>query len=176
MQPFAPLLVPMLLLATLASTAVHATESPEIKRPVAKPQTVGTVHTLRAIPEACVRIEGRFTDTSAQGYASSVVRTHPNCQPRARWIDAATAKPSPAAGWILNDIVRVPKAACPTQQAVVRVWRRPGGVATPSLDGQGRARVYLEDAMKAAPSTAKLPAFSAVTVVEGKACAPARVP
>lgn len=176
MQPSSPLLVPMLLLATLASTAIHAGESPEIKRPVATPQAVGAVHTLRAIPEACVRIEGRFTDKPAAEYASSVVRTHPNCQPRARWIDAATAKPSRASGWILNDIVRVPSAACPTQQAVVRVWRRPGGVATPALDGQGRARVYLEDAMKAAPATAKLPAFSAVTVVEGRGCRSSRAP
>ena len=38
-----------------------------------------------------------------------------------RLVDAAKARPSVQAGWIFNDVIRVPNAACATQQAVVRV-------------------------------------------------------
>ncbi|QWP76821.1 hypothetical protein J5226_25200 [Lysobacter sp. K5869] len=159
---------------TLAGFAAHAAEpTPEIQRSAsAPPQAVGAVHTLRQIPEACARLEGMFTGEAAQPYKFAVVRSSPNCQPRARFVDAAKAQPSEAGGWKFNDLIRVPSAACPSQRAVVRVWRRPAAVAPPELDAQGRARLYLQDE-KARAEAAKLtpvPMFAAAMTVEGKAC------
>lgn len=147
---------------------------PEIERPAAMPQAVGAAHTLRTIPEACTRVEGVFTGDAAEPYRFAVVRTSPNCQPRARFVDAATAHPDLAAGWILNDLIRVPSAACPDRQAVVRVWRRPAeDAAPPDLDAQGRSRIYLQESRQAAASGAtarKVPMFAAAMTVEGEGC------
>ena len=163
------LFAPLLLLAALPAFA--ADPVPEITRPAGTPQANGVVHTLRQIPEACARIEGAFTGQAAEPYKFAVVRTSPNCQPRARFVDAAKAKPSEASGWKFNDLIRVPSAACPSQQAVIRVWRKPVD-QTQKLDGQGQSRIYLEDAKKsaAAGNIAAIPMFAAVMSVEGKAC------
>ena len=158
--------------AALSLPALATDPTPEIQRPAAQPQAVGSVHTLRQIPEACARLEGQFTGQAAQPYKFAVVRTSPNCQARARFVDAAKAKPSLAAGWKFNDLIRVPSAACPSQQAVVRVWRKPADVAPPKLDAQGQARLYLGDekAKAAAKQLAAIPMFAAAMSVEGTAC------
>lgn len=154
-------LVPMARAATLPA--------PENQRPAAAAQAVGAVHTLRQIPEACARLQGSFTGDAAQPYRFEVVRTSPQCQPRARMVPFATAKPSQQAGWILSDLIRVPSAACPQQQAVVQVWRLPVDNAG-KRDGQGQSRIYLEDAKKQAASgqVAKVPQFTATMDVEGR--------
>src|SRR3546814_18047402 len=79
-------------------------------------------------------------------YKFAVVRTSPNCQPRARFVDAAKAKPSEATGWKFNDLIRVPSAACPSPRAVVRAWRQPVVVGEDRA-GQGQARNHLEAAL-----------------------------
>ena len=162
----------LLLLAAIALPALAADPKPEITRDAIKPQTVGTAHTLRTIPEACARIEGLFTGEAAQPYKFTVVRTSPKCQPRARFVDAAKAKPTEKAGWKFNDLIRVPNASCGTQLAVVRVWRKPANVAPPKLDGQGQSRIYLEEQRKnaAANKLAAVPLFAAETSVEGLPC------
>ncbi|MGY0799683.1 hypothetical protein ACW7G0_11600 [Lysobacter sp. A286] len=164
-------LMPLLLLVA-ALPAMAADPKPEIDRPAATAQAVGVAHTLRTIPEACARLEGVFTGEAADPYRFAVVRTSPNCQPRARFVDAAKAKPSLAGGWILNDLISVPNAACPSQQAIVHVWRNAAEGATPELDAQGRVRVYLDGSKPA--SSADKPAaasvFAAVMKVEGKTC------
>lgn len=154
-----------------AASAMAADPAPEIARGASTPQAVGVVHTLRQIPEACARIEGAFTGQPAEPYRFAVVRTSANCQPRARFVDAAKANPSVAAGWIFNDLIRVPNAACATQQAVVRVWRKPVDQAI-ALDGQGRARIYLEDEMEKAEARKlnQVPMYAAAMAVEGAAC------
>ena len=160
-------------LALTAFAAIAADPTPEIQRAAsAPPQAAGSVHTLRQIPEACARLEGMFTGEAAQPYKFAVVRSSPSCQPRARFVDAAKAQPSEAAGWKFNDLIRVPSAACPQQQAVVRVWRKPAAVAPPQLDAQGRARLYLQDekARAEAAKLAQVPMFAAAMTVEGKAC------
>lgn len=168
-------LFPFLLAASVlaASLSLSAAEpKPEIQRDTGTPQAVGKVHTLRTIPEACARLEGVFTADAAQPYKYAVVRTSPQCQPRAHFVDYAKAKPSEAAGWKFNDAIRVPSAACASQQAVVRVWRKPVD-NTPKLDGQGSARIYLQDAKQDAAAGKKLPAvsmYAAEMKVEGKAC------
>ena len=165
------------LTAALAVTVVlsaHAADpTPEIKRDAAKPQALNAPHTLRQIPEACARLEGMFTGDAAQPYKFAVVRTSPNCQPRARFVDAAKARPSEAAGWKFNDRISVPNAACATQQAVVRVWRRPANATPPKLDGQGRSRIYLEESRKqaAADKLAAVTTYAASMKVEGVPCA-----
>ncbi|MEJ1096416.1 MULTISPECIES: hypothetical protein [unclassified Pseudoxanthomonas] len=168
-----------LLAATILLTGtLHAATTepkPEIQRPsaVTPPQAVGVVHTVRQIPEACARIEGAFTGQAAEPYRFALVRTSPQCQPRARVVDFAKAQPSETTGWKFNDLLRIPNAACPSQQAVVRVWRMPVD-NTLAKDGQGQARVYLEDAKQQAAAgklaQAKIPLYAAETKVEGKAC------
>ena len=171
-MPFRHLLC--LAIATLVPAAAHAADpQPEIERPAAAPQAVGAVHSLRTIPEACARIEGAFTGDAAEPYRFAVVKTRPDCQPRARFVDAARARPDTGTGWIFNDVIRVPSASCPGQQAVVKVWRKPAAVAPPDLDAQGRSRIYLQDsAATRATAADKVPMFAAAMSVEGGACPP----
>lgn len=148
-----------------------ATAKPEIERPAATAQATGAVHTVRQIPEACTRIEGRFTGTAAQPYDMQLVRTSAQCQPRAVFLDADKVNPSEAAGWKLNEVARIPSATCSSQQAVIEVWRKPAGQQV-ALDGQGQSRVYLEDAkaQAAAGRLAALPAYSAKLAMQGTPC------
>lgn len=159
-------------LVMLAFPVSAADPKPEITRPPGTPQAVGAVHTVRGIPEACARLEGMFTGDAAQPYKYAVVKTSPNCQARARFVDFAKAQPSEAAGWKLNDLVRIPNAACPSLQAVVRVWRKPGEAAPPKLDAQGRSRIYLKDAAEQArkQGVPKVAMYTAEMKTEGKAC------
>ena len=161
-----------LLATTAALPALAADPKPEITRDAVTPQPVGVVHTLRQIPEACARIEGAFTGEAAEPYRFAVVRTSQNCQPRARFVDAAKAKPSEAGGWKFNDLLRVPNAGCPSQFAVVRVWRKPVD-QTQELDGQGKSRIYLEESKQAAAAgkIAAVPMYAAEMGVEGEGCA-----
>ncbi len=162
----------LLALATLTTAgSVFAAETPELQRPTGAAQAVGAAHTLRQIPEACARLEGLFTGDAAQPYQFSAVRSSPQCQPRARFVDFDKAQPSAAAGWKLNDVIRVPSSACPSQQAVIRVWRLPAN-SKQELDGQGQSRIYLEEAKKqaAAGTIAPIPVFTAQFQLEGKAC------
>lgn len=168
-----PFLLAFAALPALAAGTTLAAVKPEIERATAPPQATGAAHTLRTIPEACARLEGMFTGRAAVPYEFAVVRTSPNCQPRARFVDAAKANPSEASGWKLNDLIRVPNAACQTQHAVIRVWRKPVDVATPDLDGQGQARIYLQESRQAAAAS-KTPmavtVFAAAMAVEGVPC------
>lgn len=162
-----------LLAMLVAPAAAHAADpKPEIQRAAAAPQAVGVAHTLRTIPEACARLEGRFTGDPATPYAFQAVRSSERCGARARLVDAAKAKASVASGWILNDVVRVPSAACPAQQAVVRVWRKDNKVAPPRLDAQGRSRIYLKEGLDAARDgeLKQVPVYAAAMTLEGKPC------
>jgi hypothetical protein len=161
----------MIILAMAAATAGAADPKPEIEREPGAPQAVGAAHTLRTIPEACARIEGVFTGQAADPYRFSVVRTSANCQARARLVDAKKANATADQGWIFHDLVRVPSAACPSQQAVVRIWRKPADATPPALDAQGRSRIYLKDAKaKLQAQGADLPLYAAAMAVEGQAC------
>ena len=168
--------IPLLtaLAAACMALPLHAADpKPEIDRPVGTPQSDGAVHTLRVIPEACARLEGRFTGDAAKPYDFAAVRTSERCQPRARLVDAAKSGASAKAGWILNDVIRVPRVACASQQAVVRVWRKPGTAGKPpALDAQGRARLYLRDADGGTPEVDReaIPAYAAAVAIEGKPC------
>ena len=72
-----------LLAVAMAIPALAGDPTPEISRPAATPQPVGVLHTLRQIPEACARIQGRFTGNPADPYKFELVKTSPNCAPRA---------------------------------------------------------------------------------------------
>jgi hypothetical protein len=170
--------VGLLAAAIMLAGTLHAAATdpqPEIQRPsaVTPAQAIGAAHTVRQIPEACARIEGAFTGQATEPYRFALVPTSPQCQPRARIVDFAKAQPSEAAGWKFNDLIRVPNAACPSQQAVVRVWRKPVD-NTLAKDGQGQARIYLEEAKQQAAAgkiaQAKIPLYAAQMTVEGKAC------
>lgn len=164
----------LLLLAVLpcAGTARPAEEGvPEIRRPPGSPQPVGQWHTLRVVPEACSRIHGRFTGNAARPYEVEVVRTHARCQARARLQDVSQIRPDAAAGWLLNDIVRVPSAACGRQEAALFVWRHPGNATPPKLDAQGRSRVHLnaQTRTRIAPP-ANLPRYVIDLHLRGQPC------
>ncbi len=170
-------LIPPLFAATIAMACcplLAAESKPEIQRNVGIAQAVGAAHTLRTIPEACARLEGVFTDDATKPYKFAAVRSSPQCQPRARFVDFAKAAPSAEKGWKFNDLIRVPNAGCPSQQAVVRVWRKPAAsAAVPTLDAQGRARIYLDDAKQAVAVGKKMPAvemYAAQMKLEGEAC------
>lgn len=172
MRPTLPVQIVAIAIAIAATApALAADPKPEITREPAQPQALNAVHTLRQIPEACARLEGMFTGQAADPYAFAVVRISETCQPRARFVDAAKARPSEKAGWKLNDVIRVPSAACGTQFAVVKVWRKPMD-KTPTLDAQGQARVYLEESKKKAQAgqLASVPMFAAQMAVEGTPC------
>lgn len=159
------------LLLAVALPLAASDPRPEIERPAAPPQATGAVHTLRTIPEACARIEGRFTGKADDPYRFAIARTSAACQPRARLVDAAKARPTQAGGWIFNDLIRVPSAACATQQAVVRIWRKPADAAPPALDAQGRSRIYLKEAGERARAGAPaVPLYAVAMALEGKGC------
>src|SRR5690606_11711759 len=89
------------------------------------PQAPEAVHTVRQIPEACTRLEGRYAQPgAARPYVLQAVAVGGNCQARARYVDGGQAQPSASAGWVLNDEFRIPEAACPGREAVVQVWRK----------------------------------------------------
>lgn len=161
------------LFTALMLPALAADPKPEITRDSATPQAVGAVHTLRQIPEACARIEGVFTGQAADPYKFAVVRTSPNCQPRARFVDADKAKPTEAGGWIFNDLIRVPSVDCATRLAVVRIWRKPADATPPALDAQGRSRIYLKDSLAKAQAgqLGSIPMYAAAMSLEGVPCA-----
>ncbi|HEY4581957.1 MAG TPA: hypothetical protein VIG88_03700 [Lysobacter sp.] len=162
---------PIAVLATLALTATAAlAATPEIKRDVGAPQANGVVHLVRGLPEACAWIQGGFTGDAAAPYRIAPARTSPNCQARARLVDATKAQPSEAKGWKLNDVVRIPSKDCTGLQAVVEIWRKPSSTQPPKLDAQGRARIYLQDAKADAAKAPAPPAYAAVMRTEGKAC------
>lgn len=156
----------------VAATASAADPKPEIQRAAGAPQAIGVAHTLRTIPEACARLEGKFTSDKAKPYAFAAVPSSARCQPRARLVDAVSAKASIANGWLLNDVIRVPSASCPSQQAVVRVWRHAAKAAPPKLDAQGRSRIYLKDGLESARQgkLTATPMFATAMVLEGIPC------
>ncbi len=164
-------ILPGLVIAAALPTLAAAAK-PEIVRNTGSPQTAGTVHTVRVIPEACARLEGMFTGDAAQPYRFAARRSSQTCQPRARMVDFATSHPSEATGWKFNDEIRIPNASCPTQLAVVRVWRKPVNVAPPKLDAQGRARIYLHDAKQQAQQQGApdVPLYATDMKLEGKSC------
>lgn len=166
----APLALAAVLGALLAAPA--AAQKPEIERAVGTPQAVGAAHSLRTLIEACARLEGKFTGDAARPYEFTAVRTHANCQPRAQLVDAAKARPAAEAGWKINDVIRVPNAACPSQMAVVTVWRKPSGIKPPELDAQGRARIYLAESMADARAgkLAQVTQYAAAMTLEGEGC------
>jgi len=160
------------------ATSAHAARptppdlKPEIERKPAAAQQVGAAHTLRVIPEACVRLEGRFTGLPATPYTLAAVRTGERCQARARMVDAVGAKASATTGWVLNDEIRVPSAACSTQQAVIRIWRKDANAVPPKLDAQGRSRIYLKDGLDSARQgdLGAIPIYAAAMATQGNAC------
>ena len=156
--------------ALFALTAQASGQQPEIKRPVGKPQAIGALHTLRVIPEACIRIQGQFTGNATKPYDFAAVPTGARCQARAKLVDAASVKPQGKSGWIYVDEVRVPSAACPSQMAVVRMWRSAAKAAPPKLDAQGRSRLYVKDSMEGKPNSANVPTYAVEMGVAGKAC------
>ena len=153
----------------LSTNASAAGPQPEIQREAFPAQTPGKVHTIRIIPETCSFLQGSFAADAARPYRYGAASTGKRCQPRARLVDPLKANPSADSGWILNDLIRIPNAACPAQQAVIRVWRKPANNTPPPADAQGRPRIYLEDAKRqaAAGKIAPLAQYAAVLAMEG---------
>lgn len=145
----------------LAATAAHAA-SPEIVRAPAAPQRVGADHALRFVPEACVTLHGRFAAGGGAPYMVSLAR-RPGCAPRAGFDAAIGAAPPLGEGWILNDVLQVPRADRPDCVARVSVWRHPGVLAPLERDGQRRVRMYLDQSKPPASQRSRFAASVATT-------------
>jgi hypothetical protein len=160
--------------ALFAFTAVAAEPPPEIRREPYPAQAPDEVRNLRSIPEACVWIGGAYTGDSLETYRISARRTRPDCQPRARFVDFSAAQPSLESGWVLNDLIRFPATLCLSQQVVMHVWRKPVAAQVPDADGQGRVRIYLDDARQQtlAGQLASMPLYAAELQITGSPCAP----
>lgn len=145
---------------------------PEIQRAPFPSQAGGVVVTLRIIPEACMRLEGRFTGDRGHPYAVSAQPSSARCLPRARLVDAASARPSSRRGWVLNDRIQIPSADCPGQVAVVSIWREARATSVPAYDAQGRVRIYLHDALSSAgrAQAPALPRYVAQLAMQGRDC------
>lgn len=152
--------------------ASAAEPTPEIRRQPLPAQTDGATFTLRVIPEACARLEGRFTGDKARPFALATEPSRPRCMARAQLVEAASVRPSVRRGWVLNDELRVPSARCPAQQALVRVWRERGPNATPKRDAQGRVRVYLREDLAPAGAVQHqpVPRYTVQFAVQGTDC------
>lgn len=161
----------MLPLCMLSGMVASADPRPEIQRESFPAQSPGQVHTIRIIPETCAYLHGSFAADPKLPYRYGAARSGRRCQARARLVDPAKANPSAATGWILNDLIRIPNAACPAQQAVIRIWRKPVD-STMKLDAHGKPRIYLEDAKRQAEAgkIAPLPQYAATLAMEGKPC------
>jgi hypothetical protein len=161
----------LLSLCMLPGISAGADPQPEVRRDPYPAQSPGQVHTIRVIPETCAYLQGSFVTDAAVPYRYGAARSGKRCQPRARLVDPAKANPSEATGWILNDLIRIPNAACPAQQAVIRIWRKPVE-STMKLDGHGKPRIYLEDAKRQAEAgkIAPLPQYAATLTMEGVRC------
>lgn len=152
--------------ALLALPVAAAAQQPEIERGPATAQAAGAVHTLRTITEACTRLEGVFTGGGEPPYRIRAVKSSPGCQPRARF--EREVVPDTDAGWILNDRITVPSAACAGQSAMVEVWRLPGTAAPPELDAQGKARIYFKEGQQGQrPDTTGLQRYTATLETTG---------
>ena len=149
---------------THAAAGKSAAPQSEIQREVGQAQAVGQVHTLRNIPEACVRLQGQFTGDAAAPYRMESV-PRDRCAPRAKFVEANTLEkpPSIGGGWTLNDVIRVPSAACPNQQAALSIWRHQVDPTKIALDGQGRMRMYMQDGSVTTPSGEKARAITLYT-------------
>ena len=123
-------------------------------RPIGSAQADGQLHTLRTIPEACVRLQGQFG--GPDGYALAAVPSAPGCQPRAQFRGVDSIDPDPAAGWLLDEIVRVPSARCPQQMLRLELWTLPVAPVQAPRDGQGQVRIYLEQAQQGRAAGAAL--------------------
>ena len=167
---------PLLAIATVLALAAATSESafafdsqPEVQRAPGSStvQPVGQLHTLRNIPEACVRLEGQFSGDAVAPYRFQAVKRDP-CVQRAVYVGATSLKqpPAVASGWIFNDRIAVPRADAPGCVAVVEVWRRPGNIAPPKLDAQGRSRLYLDKPQRAVA----VPMFTATLAIDARSC------
>ena len=158
-------LLPVLILAlpAAASGAVAG------HRPAAAAQADGVAHTLRQIPEACVRVQGQFTGDAQRPYLMEVVPTAARCPRRAHFAGLARQVPDAGQQWQRDERITVPSARCPGLQVELTLWRRDGAVAPPR-DGQGRQRIYLEQVQQATAEAtlAALPQWRASWKVQGQ--------
>ena len=164
-----PVAMVAMLMTSLPAAAVAVGSQTASPRPVVQPQPDGVLHTLRQIPEACVRLQGQFTGQAQQPYALQVVPTTTSCPRRAVFAGASAQAPAEP-GWQPVEQLRVPSAGCPGMVLVLQLWQLPGQVRRLPADGQGRERVYLEQvrATPAADSRALLPQWRASWQVQGQ--------
>jgi len=137
------LAVQSLLAAVPAVRAADQEPAPEISRAAASPQANGQAHTLRTIPEACLRLQGEFTGDPAAPLplpAGAHQRRLPGPGAGGRRAQGRRARRRLDP----QRRIRVPAPRAPAS----RPWSRlaPGREAkAPALDAQGKSRIYLEE-------------------------------
>lgn len=171
LPPFLVRCLPLLALTACPVVFAASLSTPEVRRDGPLPaQPADLAHTLRIIPETCHYLRGRFTGDARAPYVVDAVARGGRCQARARL--RAVAAP-PGEGWLLNDALRVPHAACPGFEAMVTIWRRSGDNLPPARDAQGRARLYLQDEKQRAERSAleRLGEYVYLVTTDGVRCA-----
>lgn len=155
------------LLVALSAAAAAPQARPQ--RSPASPQADGVAHTLRQIPEACVRLQGAFTGRAEQPYALQAVPTHERCPRRAVFAGIGDA-PAASEGWQLDEQIVVPSSACPGMAMQLSMWHRQGQVQAAGRDGQGQVRVYLDQLQQGqtARAPSALPQWRASWQVQGR--------
>ncbi len=145
-RPLACASCPHCSLHTGASRSRPPSPSPKSSRDTGKPQAVGERAYRARHPGGLRAAGGHVHRRCAQPYKFAAVRSSPNCQARARFVDFVKATAF-GGGW-LEVQRRDPRTQCglSSLQAVVRVWRKPADVAPPNWMRRAVSRIYLQEA------------------------------
>lgn len=165
-----PCLTLLMISTLLLAPALAAPPDTGRQRPPSRPQADGVWHTLRQIPEACARLQGRFTGQPERPYQLQAVASSTHCRRRAVLLALQQGGEDPGQGWMLDERIMVPSAACPGLAVELRLWRRQPADTSRPRDAQGRERIYLQQAREqwARQRLAGLPQWRAYWQLQGR--------
>lgn len=144
---------------SLPASTTPTTPTSQAPTTEAHPQALGLRHTIRQIPEACVRLEGVFTDSKTTPYNVDVVPISNRCQPRAQFVPYS-ARSCKSGQWKTQSQIHIPRADCSLCSATITVFTCPN--SPPHWqDGRGNIRIYLNPKDPQHQDNIALPLFSA---------------
>ena len=165
-----PCLTLLMISTLLMAPALAAPPDTGRQRPPSRPQADGVWHTLRQIPEACARLQGRFTGQPELPYQLQAVAGSTHCRRRAVLLPLQQGAVDPGPSWVLDERIVVPSAACPGLAVELTLWRSNPVATSRPRDAQGRERIYLQQVREqsASPRLAGLPQWRAHWQLQGR--------